>query len=378
MTIRNPNGSGIPFLRNAWYAAGFSDEFGRHLLARTYLDEAVVIYRTADGKPVAFEDRCAHRRLPLSMGRLVEDQIECGYHGLVYDCTGSCVKIPGQSRESIPPGARVRTYPVVDRHNYLWIWMGDARRADAGLIPNFGALDAPGVGLHRIKLHLLCNYQLTVDNLLDLSHLAYVHSTTTGNPAMAENATVKIERIGDSVQQKRWLRGVDAPPAFARFGGFRGLVNMWQVSEYSPPSYVRVSYGSSDASEPMDESADIWREGAWGFKVFHGITPETQRTTHQFRYVAFDRKYVAPSVVEDFVTQNDQIINEDRAIFAVQQQALDADHRGFSAWDMRSTAPIRADQGLTMARRILEQRVQAESVEPPAAAAAKSSGPRAA
>lgn len=307
------------------------------------------------------------------MGRLVDDQVECGYHGLVYDSTGSCVKIPGQSSESIPLGARVPTYPVVDRHYYLWIWMGDTTLADPGLIPDFSALDAPGVGLHRIKLHLLCNYQLTVDNLLDLSHLAYVHSTTTGNSAMAESATVKIERIGDTVQQKRWLRGVEPPPAFVRFGGFKGLVNMWQVSEYSPPSYVRVSYGSSDANEPLTEDDDIWRAGAWGFKVFHGITPETERTTHQFRYVAFDPAYVAASVVEDFVRQNDQIINEDRAIFAVQQQALDADPRGFSAWDMRSTAPIRADQGLTTARRILEQRLHAESAEPAPAAVAQSS-----
>src|SRR5512134_1088063 len=125
------------FLRNAWYAAGFSDEFGRALLARTFLSEAVVLYRTEDGRPVAFEDRCAHRRLPLSMGRLVGDEIECGYHGLVYDCSGTCVKIPGQPRASIPPGARVRSYPVVDRHHYLWIWMGDPARADATLIPDY-------------------------------------------------------------------------------------------------------------------------------------------------------------------------------------------------------------------------------------------------
>lgn len=364
------------FLHNAWYAAGFSDEFGQHLIGRTYLNEAVVIYRTKDGKPVAFEDRCAHRRLPLSMGRLVGDQIECGYHGLVYDCRGTCVKIPGQTRESIPAGARVRTYPVVDRHFYLWIWMGDPARADARLIPDFGALDAPGVARHRIKLHLQCNFQLVVDNLLDLSHLAYVHSTTTGNAAVAEDAVVKTTRTGDTVQIKRWVRDVVPAATFVQFGGYKGRTNLWQISEYSPPSYVRVSYGSSDASVPIAEDDDIWSYGAWGFKVLHGLTPETERTTHQFRYIAYDPSFGNAAAIAEFHRQCDQIITEDRDIFLVQQKALDTDPRGLSARDLRSTAAINADKGLALARRIFEQRVQAEAAcAAPAAVATASHQP---
>ncbi|HVO89467.1 MAG TPA: aromatic ring-hydroxylating dioxygenase subunit alpha [Casimicrobiaceae bacterium] len=349
------------FLRNAWYAAGFSDEFGRQLVARTYLNEAVVIYRTRDGVPVAFEDRCAHRRLPLSMGRLIEDRIECGYHGLVYDCSGMCVKIPGQVAQSIPPGARVRTYPVADRHFYLWIWMGDPALADPDLIPDFSALAAAGTERHRIKLHLDCHFQLVVDNLLDLSHLAYVHSTTTGNAAIAEDAVVKTLRQGDTVQIKRWVSGVQPSPTFELFGGYEDRVNLWQVSQYAPPTYIRVSYGSSDASVPMTEADDIWRHGQWGFDIFHGITPETERTTHQFRYVGFEPSFGDAVAIAEFLRQCDQIINEDREIFAVQQRALDSDPRGLTANDLRSTAPIHADQGLAMARRILDQHLAAEA-----------------
>ena len=340
------------FLRNAWYAAGFSDEVGRTLLARTFLNEAVVLYRTADGRPVAFEDRCAHRRLPLSMGRLKGDEIECGYHGLVYDCSGACVKIPGQPRESIPQGARVRSYPVVDRHFYLWIWMGDPARADAALIPDFSLIGAPGGGRHRIRLHLACNYQLVIDNLLDLSHLAYVHTSTTGSAPLAENAVLKTVRTGDTMQIKRWVRDVPPSPTFAQFGKYKGRVNLWQVSEYSPPSYVRVGYGSADASVPIGEEDDIWNRGHWGFNVFHGLTPETETTSHQFRYLAFNPSFGDEAVIADFNRQNDLIINEDRDIFAVQQRALDTDPRGATAQDVRSTAPIHADQGLLMARRL--------------------------
>lgn len=353
------------FIRNAWYTAGFSDEFGQALTGRTYLCEAVVVYRRRDGTPVAFEDRCAHRRLPLSMGRLVDDEIECGYHGLVYDCTGRCVKIPGQSAASIPVGAKVRNYPVVDRHGYLWIWMGDPALAEPTKIPDYGKLDKPGTARHRIKLHLPCHFQLVVDNLLDLSHLAYVHATTTGNASLAEDALVKTVRNGDTVEIKRWVRNVAPSRTFVDFGGYEGRVNLWQVSHYAPPTYIRVSYGSADAGVPMSEEDDIWSHGHWGFDVFHGLTPETERTTHQFRYVGYEPTFGDKAAIEEFLRQCDQIINEDRDIFIVQQRALDSDPRLLSARDVRSTAPIHADQGLATARRIYEQHLDAESASAP-------------
>jgi len=349
------------FLRDCWYTAGFSDTFGRHLVARTYLGEAVVLYRTEAGLPVAMEDRCAHRRLPLSLGRLAGDTVECGYHGLVYDRGGACIRIPGQ--DSVPRGACVRTYPVVDRHQYLWIWMGDPALADPGLIPNYSAIDEAGDRTSRIALHLDCNYLLTVDNLLDLSHLAYVHNTTTGNAALAENAVLKTEREGERVLIKRWVRDVAPSPTFAEFGGYKGRVNLWQVSEYQPPCYIRVSYGSSDAGVPLSENDDIWSHGTWGFRVLHGIVPETERTSHQFRYVTIPAAQAAPAAIAEFKRQCDQIINEDRDIFAVQQAALDVDPRGLTAWDLRSSAPIQADQGLLLARSILKQRLVTEGLE---------------
>lgn len=353
------------FLRNCWYAAGFSDDFGRQLTARTLLGEPVVIYRTRAGAAVALEDRCAHRRLPLSVGRLEGDQVQCAYHGLVYDGTGACTKVPGQDR--VPPTARLRVWPVADRHGYLWIWMGDAEAADPDLIPDYSWIDAAGENVFRISLHLECNYRLVFDNLLDLSHLAYVHSTTTGNPALAEDAVLKTERVGDRVQIRRWIR--DAVPArtFVDFAGYTGRANLWQISEYQAPSYVRVSYGSCDAATPVREDDDIWSPGTWGFRVFHGLTPETERTSHQFRTVTYDPGQTPAELIEEFHRQCDQIIVEDQEIFAIQQRALDTDPRGLSAADMSSTAPIAADQGLTMARRMLDERLAEEAGETAAA-----------
>jgi vanillate O-demethylase monooxygenase subunit len=337
------------FLPNHWYAAGFPDEVGRALLARTFLGQDVVLYRTQAGTPVAMEDRCAHRRLPLSMGRLVDDAIECGYHGLVYDATGACIKIPGQATV---PAVCVRRYPVIERHRYLWIWMGDPAHADPGLIPDFGRLDDPDAGVTRIKLRPDCHIQLVIDNLLDLSHLAYVHATTTGNPAVAEAAVVKTERQGDVVQVKRWIKDVEPAPTFVQFGGYNGRVNLWQVSEFWPPSYVRVSYGSAPAGSALPEGDDIWSQGHWGFQVFHGLTPETDRTTHQFRHVAHDRGIGDHAVTEAFYRQCDQIIREDLAIFAAQQRALDREAGGAPPSEVKARIALHADGGLLHARAI--------------------------
>src|SRR5579885_1747783 len=116
------------FLQNAWYVAAWDREVGRTPVARTILNQPVVLYRKADGTAVALEDRCCHRHLPLSKGMVVADDLRCGYHGLRYDATGACVEIPGQPQ--IPPTARVRSYPVVEKWNWVWIWMGEPARAD--------------------------------------------------------------------------------------------------------------------------------------------------------------------------------------------------------------------------------------------------------
>src|SRR5271154_645098 len=110
------------FIRNSWYVAAIPNEVGATPLARTILGDPVVMFRKKDGKVVALRDRCAHRMLPLSLGKVSGDEIQCAYHGFVYDCTGKCVHVPGLKH--VPSIAKVQTYPVIERHGYVWIWMG--------------------------------------------------------------------------------------------------------------------------------------------------------------------------------------------------------------------------------------------------------------
>src|SRR5439155_1681840 len=141
--------------------------------------EPVVLFRRQNGEPIALEDRCCHRQLPLSMGRLEGDDLRCGYHGLLFAPDGRCVQIPGQ--ESVPPQARVRAYPLVERYRWLWIWMGDPERADPALIPNWWwADDREWAFTQPEQIFVRCNYQLIADNVLDVTHLAYVHASSIG------------------------------------------------------------------------------------------------------------------------------------------------------------------------------------------------------
>src|SRR5712664_1247020 len=184
------------FLRNYWYVAGYDHEIGRRPLGRIILGEPIVFYRLEDGTPVALEDRCAHRHLPLSMGTLVGDTLQCLYHGLRYDRTGTCVRVPGQ--DTIPRSARADPDKITDFH-----WFDD---------PNWGAKGE--------YLHVKGNWQLVVDNLLDLTHLAFVHGTTIGNSALVDNAAVKVQRMQDNVTITRWMIDAPAPPTFVKAGHF--------------------------------------------------------------------------------------------------------------------------------------------------------------
>ncbi|TMJ80989.1 MAG: Rieske 2Fe-2S domain-containing protein, partial [Alphaproteobacteria bacterium] len=174
---------------------------------------------------------------PLSMGTLVGDTLQCLYHGLRYDKTGTCVRVPGQ--DTIPRAARVKSYPVVERYHWLWIWMGDPARADPDKITDFHWFDDPNWGAKGEYLHVRGNWQLVVDNLLDLTHLAFVHGTTIGNPALVEQAQVKVQRSGDNITVTRWIVDAPPPPTFVKAGGFTGNVDRWQIINFTPPAADR-------------------------------------------------------------------------------------------------------------------------------------------
>jgi vanillate O-demethylase monooxygenase subunit len=336
------------FIKNAWYVAAWSHEVDRTLFKRRILDEPVVLYRKEDGTPAALLDRCAHKLVPLSLGRLVGDNVQCGYHGLVFDGSGQCVRVPGQTQ--IPPSAKVRGFPVAERYNAIWIWMGDPKLADPAKIHRVLRYGEPGWavidGQHQMHG---ANYINVAENLQDPSHTTYVHVSTIGNPASSE-VPVKVEQDGEHVVSWRWTNNAPPPPLDKKTGGFTGLTDRCQYYHYFAPCVSRVDVVTMEVGQEHTEENMDRGLRAFSYKF---LTPETQNSTHFFwmhvrNFKVGDAEFQA-SLIEGF----NATFEEDNVICsALQREQEDTGVRQY-AW-------LAIDAGPSRVRRLLEQMAAAE------------------
>lgn len=332
------------FLKNAWYVAAWSHEIGRSLTQRWIAGEPVVLYRTEAGSVAALEDRCPHRRAALSMGKLIGDTVQCGYHGVTLDCSGACVRIPGQ--DSIPPSMRTRSYRVAEKWQWVWVWLGDPAAADEALIPDFRWNSEPGWVSTGGMIEVKANYQLLSDNLLDLTHETYVHAKTIGNNAIVEwPMTYKVE--GNEVHVQRIMRNTPPPPLFAKVRGTNENIDRWQVIRYQVPANIAI-----DARAYPPGSEDLTAAMRW-FSI-NSITPVDERTSRYYwtltRCFAQDdtelTELIHKSIYNTFM--------EDVALIEQQQVMIEKDSAD------RQEVGIRPDAGYIAARRIMERLIRNE------------------
>ncbi|MGE0748099.1 MAG: Rieske 2Fe-2S domain-containing protein [Rhodospirillales bacterium] len=337
------------FLRNAWYLAAWDDEVTDAPLARRILGEPVVLYRTADGTAAALEDRCPHRAMPLSQGRVVEgDRLQCGYHGLTFATDGRCVRVPGQIM--VPPGADVRAFPAVERWRGVWLWMGEPALADPATVPAITWLDDPAWVAPRGKFDLQANYQRLVDNLLDFSHLQFVHERTIGTDSIADIPS-RTDRRPGSLAVTRWIVDRPPPPLFAKAGGFAGNVDRWMNCECLFPSNVVFDIGCARAG-----TGALQGDRSQGIEIrsIHLITPATETTTHYFW--AYARNF---ALADDGVTQ--LLAKGARATFNEDVEILEAQQRAIARLGDPPTIDINGDAAPLQARRILAAMIDAET-----------------
>jgi phenylpropionate dioxygenase-like ring-hydroxylating dioxygenase large terminal subunit len=306
-------------LRNAWYIAAWTDEVGAQPLARRICDEPIVLFRDGAGYAAALTDRCCHRAAPLHMGTVVEEGIQCGYHGLVIDGSGRCVHIPGQMM--IPDDARVRAYPLVEKDQMVWVWMGDPARADTAAIVNYPYHNDPGKWPNKHDVYpIKANYMLMVDNLMDLTHLGYLHAKTVGgNPAAHVEAEMKTTRTPTGLKFTRWMRNSVPPPTYVKAAGFTGRVDRWQEFEFVAPGSVLQWTGAADAG---NGAADGKRDGCFQFRLFHGLTPETETSCFYFWSAANGYRQNEPEATEQLYREIAPTFVEDRVMVEAQQARL--------------------------------------------------------
>jgi phenylpropionate dioxygenase-like ring-hydroxylating dioxygenase large terminal subunit len=233
-----PTEGSLKFIREAWYVAAWDRELGSTPLPVKILGDDIVLFRRSDGRAAALEDACVHRKLPLSMGRIKGDHLECGYHGLQFNAAGACVHIPCSER--IPRNARVRSYPIELRYGLWWIWMGRPEAANSDLIMQVEHWDEAGwsatVG---DSMMVDCHYLLVTDNLLDPSHVAWVHPSSFGDAA-CESTPVEVVASAGGVYAARWMYGTQVAPLYRQFVGFEGLCDRLQHYEVRFPSQALV------------------------------------------------------------------------------------------------------------------------------------------
>lgn len=341
------------FLRNHWYVAAWSADVGREPLGRILLNEYVCLYRKEDGTPVALENRCPHRNLPLSEGNLIGDAVQCAYHGIEFDCTGACVHVPGM--ETPPDWARVGTYPVAERDGWLFIWMGDPALAGDAPLPDYHAnLADPGWEAVTGQTYVKAGYRLVLDNLLDLSHLSYVHASSTGSREVAEAAALLTEVEDNTVRITRWMEDIPPAKAFVDYAGYTDNMDRWQVSEFMAPSYIYICNGTTPSGEGLPQPERRASMGQWGFHVYHAMTPETETTTHQFWAVLHPRENVAPEKRPAFKDAMRNVLKEDLDVYEAQQICIDLDPDAVNG-DANPKGTIPADEALMQMRRVIRR-----------------------
>ncbi|CAN5475831.1 aromatic ring-hydroxylating dioxygenase subunit alpha [soil metagenome] len=337
----------MSYLKNAWYVAGWSDEIRDGLFARRLMDQPIVFYRKPDASLAALADRCPHRFVPLHLGKLHGDIVECAYHGLRFGSDGRCVLNPNS--DTIPAKAKVRSYPVVERHKLVFIWMGAAEQADPALVPSFDFMDDEALATTKGYIHGNSNYMLMVDNILDLSHTQFLHADTLGSKALAK-AIPEIVEHDRHVDVLRWMPDdYQAPLTSASRGFANRKSDAWIDTRWHAPGYLHMETG---LTEPGSE-----RSMGKVSHALHLITPETPTTNHYFwanaRAFATDDLELTQRIHSGFGYAFE---HEDKPILAAQQEAMgDAD-----LWELDPVS-LRGDAAAVRVRRKLERMISEEA-----------------
>jgi vanillate monooxygenase len=339
------------FTKNAWYVACMPDEIDDKPLGRMICGQAVVLYRGPQGKAAGLEDFCPHRGAPLSLGSVIEGKLVCGYHGLEMGTDGKTIAMPGQRVRGFPA---IRSYPVIERFGFVWVWPGDPELADVAKLHPLEWADNPEWAYGGGLFHINCEYRLMIDNLMDLTHETYVHSTSIGQREIDETPTKTVTE-GDTVITSRHMENVMAPP-FWRMA-LRGNhladdvpVDRWQICRFTPPSHVLIEVGVAHAGNGGYSADSKFKASSI---VVDFITPETETSIWYFWGMARNFNPHDKSLTASIRDGQAKIFSEDLEMLERQQKNL-------LAHPERALLKLNIDSGGVQSRRVLERLVAQE------------------
>ena len=334
------------FLKNTWYVACMPDDFQDKPLGRKICGESMVFYRGAQGQAVALEDFCPHRGAPLSLGFVKDGNLVCGYHGIEMGCEGKTIAMPGQRVRGFPA---IRSFPVVERYGFVWVWPGQANKASEDLIPKFEFFDNPAWAYGGGLYHIACDYRLMVDNLMDLTHETYVHASTIGQKEIDEVPCV-TKTEGDHVTTSRFMENISAPPFWKM--ALRGNkladdvpVDRWQICHFTPPSHVMIEVGVAHAGHGGYHAPDHVKAYS---VVVDFITPETETSIWYFWGMARKFQPQDTALTASIREGQGKIFSEDLQMLELQQKNL-------LAHPTRELLKLNIDAGGVQSRRVIDR-----------------------
>lgn len=344
----------MPFLKNTWYVAANAFELDNDaLVGRTICNEQVVMFRTSTGDVRAIQDRCPHRFVPLSMGRRIDDTIQCAYHGLRFDGTGACVEAPNDD-DNQKARACIKAYPAVERYRLIWLWLGDAELADPAKIPVFEFLTNPQEKYSIVQgySHIKGNSQLLADNLLDLSHIHYLHPHIHQGSNFAD-FTNEVKRDGDTVWSMLWRHDYFFSEAQRAGYGFQmnSSVEGRAHSRWDVPGVLLVQTAYWEKNKSLED-------GGVDTPNAHLLTPETEFTTHYFWASArtFDIHNEATS--QGIAAMMKMVFETQDAPMVEAQQRQMGESTDFL---LQRPLILKADAAGVLARRIIDKKIREEA-----------------
>jgi vanillate O-demethylase monooxygenase subunit len=342
------------YLQEAWYVAAWSNEISREMLSRQIIEKPVIVFRKENGEPAAMGGMCPHRFAPLSRGKLCGDTVQCPYHGLQFDVSGKCVLNP-HGDGKIPTKMAVPSYPVVERHNLVWVWMGDPANANPDAIPDFGCHTDPDMACVGGMLEMQANYQLIIDNLMDLSHAAYVHDGLLSSPGLRLDKLETIQK-GTTVYANRWMPRDEIQPAHAMLWeahvpGER--VDQWTYMRWDAPAHLLLDVGVTKVSAPRTEGIFVY-----GTDI---LTPKDEHTTYYFWAATRNYKIDDPAVDEQWRKIVELAFDgQDKPMIEAQQRML-----GTRDIEQMDSVMLSIDAGATRVRRVLSSLIRDQKAPSP-------------
>jgi vanillate O-demethylase monooxygenase subunit len=339
----------MSFLQNAWYMAGWSEELTAQMLSRRVIDRQILLFRRKDGSVAAIADRCPHRFAPLSKGGRVGDAVQCGYHGLTFDGSGTCIHNPFSDK--IPAAARVDSWAVVERDGILWFWGGDAESADASCIPDFGAVsDSAATRVVRGYTLLETPYEFGTDNLMDLSHIEFVHKGTFAGEGVIFAGSHDVVEEGNTLRSNWWMPNIPAPSHTQGIYPPEMMCDHWLDMRWNAPASMYLQVGSTPTGGQ--------RENGVISHQYHILTPATATTTHYFWGVARGHDLVSAETDAFMLALFGQAFDEeDKPMIKAAYDNLE----GQDFWDAKPLS-LGIDAGGTRARRKIQAMLKAEAV----------------